>query len=134
MRKSGGTFELSDERVERALLVVRRTEIAQSRVRFARDPIGKGHQQTRFADPGLARDQHYLSFAGLRLMPAQHQQVKLFVAPYQGCGLRAQRLEAADDAALADNAPGALRFGKTGERLKPEIIEFEQGADLTSRV
>src|SRR6516164_3970744 len=67
-------------------------------------------------------------------MPAPQQQVEFFVTADQGCGLRAQRLETADDIAFAKDAPGALRFGKTGERLQPEILEFEQGADLASRV
>jgi hypothetical protein len=31
---------------------------------------------------------------------------------------------------LADHPPGALRFGKTRQRLRPEIIKLEQGADL----
>ena len=33
--------------------------------------------------------------------------------------------------ALAGHAPGRLWLGKTGERLGPEILDLEQGADLS---
>ena len=36
----GGTFELGDEGIERAVLVVRRTKIAQARMRFGFDVFG----------------------------------------------------------------------------------------------
>ena len=36
-------------------------------------------------------------------------------------------------AALANDPPGRLRLGKAGERLRPEIVEIEQPADLPAR-
>src|SRR6516225_5652726 len=87
--------------------------------------------QARFADPRLAGDQHHPPLAGLRLLPAPRQEVELLVAADQWCGSRTQGLEAARDPALADHAPGRLWLGKTGERLGPEILDLEQGADLS---
>ena len=132
-REPGGAFELDDERVERAVLMVRRAEIAQPRVRLALDALRQRRGQARLADARLARDQHHPPLAGLRLLPAPQQQIELLVAPDERRRLRAQRLEAAQDAAFADHAPGALRLGKAGERLRPEILEFEQRADLPPR-
>src|SRR5262252_11214761 len=87
--------------------------------------------QARFTDAWLARDQYHTPLAELGLLPAPQQQVELLVAADQRCGLRTQRLEAADDPALADHTPGTLRLGKTGERLGAEILDLEQGADLS---
>src|SRR5215472_4363808 len=36
-----------------------------------------------------------------------------------------------NDFALADHTPNTLWLGETGERLRPEILDFEQGADLS---
>ena len=38
--KPGGTFKLRDEGIKRAVLVVRRTKIAQARMRFGFDVFG----------------------------------------------------------------------------------------------
>src|SRR5205085_8177420 len=46
-------------------------------------------------------------------------------------GPRTQCLEAADNPALADHTPGTLRLVKTGDRLRPEILDLEQCADLS---
>ena len=53
--------------------------------------------------------------------------------PTSGVDCGAKRLEAAQNAALADHAPGALRFSKTGKWLRPEILQLEQRTDLPSR-
>jgi hypothetical protein len=80
-----------------------------------------------------ARDQHHPPLAGFRLLPAPKQQIELFVAPDQWRPFRAQRLEAAEDAAFADDPPGALWFGKPGESLRPEILDLEQRANPACR-
>jgi hypothetical protein len=126
-----GALQLADKGVERAILIVRRAEIAQSDVRLALDMCRQCRGQARLADPGLAGDQHHPTFARLGLLPAPRQEVELLVAADQRCGSRTQCLEPADDLALAEHTPGVLRLGKTGERLGPQILDLEQRADLS---
>src|SRR6516164_585207 len=102
-------------------------------MRLGLDALRQRGGQARLADPWLAGDQHHPPFAGLRLLPAPRQEVELLVAADQRCGPRTQGLKAADDPALADHVPGALWFGKTGERLGPEILDLEQRANLSPR-
>ena len=120
-----GAFQLADKGVERAVLIVRRAEIAQSGMRLALDMLRQCRGQPRLANPRLAGDQHHPPFAGLCLLPAPRQEVELLVAADQWCGPRTQCLKAADDAALADHAPGKLRLGEAGERLGTEILDLE---------
>src|SRR6516165_6048482 len=103
-------------------------------MRFGLDILRERGGQPRLADPRLAGDQHHTPFAGLRLLPAPHQEVELLVAADQWCGSRTQCLVAADDPALAGHIPGTLWLGKTGERLEPEILDLEQRADLSPGV
>src|ERR1700756_507531 len=42
-----------------------------------------------------------------------------------------QCLKPADDRALANHTPGTLWLAKTGERLRPEILDLEQRAELS---
>ena len=74
VRHSGGTFHLADDRIKRAVGVLRRAEIAQPRVRLAGEAFQKRGRQPRFADAGLAGKQHHLAFAGLCSRPAPKQQ------------------------------------------------------------
>ena len=111
--------------------MMRRAEIAQPRVPVCPYGLGQRCAQARLADPRLAGDQHDASFAAFRLLPAALQQIELLVAADQRCGPRTQGLEAADDPALADHAPGRLWLGETSERLGPEILDLEQRADLS---
>jgi len=74
-REPGGAFELGDERVEGALLVMRRTEIAQPRMRLADEPVVQDGHQTRLADACIAAQQDYPALAGNRSLPAAQQQL-----------------------------------------------------------
>ena len=85
---------MTDERVEGAVLVVRRTEIAQPMVRLLRDVLFQGLGQPRFADTGLGGDQHDPSIAGFGLVPTAQQELDLFVTPDERYAARAQSLEA----------------------------------------
>ena len=111
----GGAFELGDEGIERAVLVVRRAEIAQAGMRLASDVLGKRRRQPRLADARLAGDQHHPSFAALRLLPAADQQLDFLVTPDERRLPRAQCLEPAHHAALAEHPPCRLRLGKAGK-------------------
>ena len=77
--ESGGAFELGDEGIERAVLMVRRAEIAQARMRLVLDALGKRGGEPRLADARLAGDQHDPSFAALRLLPAADKQLDFLV-------------------------------------------------------
>ena len=54
VRKSSGAFHLADDRIKRAVGVLRRAEIAQARVRFACEAFQQRRRKPRFADAGLA--------------------------------------------------------------------------------
>src|SRR5262245_31935064 len=112
--------------------MVRRREIAQPRMRFAGDALCKRRGQPRLADAGLAGDQHDPALTGLGLPPAALEQVEFLVAADQRRRLRAQCLEAADDAAFADHLPGMRPLGEAGERLRPEAFDLALTADLAA--
>ena len=120
--------------MERAVLMVRRAEIAQPRVRLAARSLAtaprsgatcRSPARPRPARPVPRRPSPAASAAAAGRVPRRARRA--------ASRSRAQRLEAAHDAAFADHAPGALRLGKAGERLRPEILELEQRADLPSR-
>src|SRR5262249_36051919 len=102
-------------------------------MRVALDGLRQRHSESRFTDPRLPGKQHNPSIAGPRVLPTLQQQLKIFVAPDQWSRLRAQRLEAAQNDAFADYPPSALPLRKAGERLRAEVLDLEQGADLLAR-
>ena len=67
------------------------------------------------------------------MLPAAQQQLDFLVAPDERRLPRAQGLEAAQHPALANDPPRRLRLGKAGKRLRAEIGELEQPADLPAR-
>src|SRR4051812_42491863 len=70
--------------------VVGRAELAQHRVRLADQPLLQCSDQARLADAGLAREQHDLALAVLRVLPPVEQQAQLVLAADQrrgGAGL-----------------------------------------------
>src|SRR5262249_7548118 len=56
-------LQLNDERTKRAVGVVGRALVTQSRVRVAGNALGESRRKAGLADPRLARDQHDLPFA-----------------------------------------------------------------------
>src|SRR5262249_57606442 len=56
-------LQLDDERAKRAVGVVGRALVTQSRVRLTGDALGESRRKAGFADPRLARDQHNLPIA-----------------------------------------------------------------------
>jgi hypothetical protein len=59
--------------MKRAVGMLRRAEIAQPCVRFAGEAFEQCRRQARFADAGLAGEQHHLAFAALRFGPSPQQ-------------------------------------------------------------
>ena len=133
-RQSGGPFHLADDRVKRAVGVLRRAEIAQPRVRFAGEAFEQRRRQPRFADAGLAGQQHDLAFAALGFGPAPQQQLEFFFPPDQrGQAGRVQRLEAAFRGTRPQRRPGPRRPGDALEVLRPEVLKLEQIAEQPAR-
>src|SRR5215831_1658239 len=104
--------KLRDEGIERAVLMMRRAEIAHARVRLVLDTLRERGGKSRLADARLSGDQHHPPFAGLRLLPAAGKQLDFFVATDERRRPRAQGFEAAQHPALANDPPGRLRLGK----------------------
>src|SRR5262249_28644530 len=126
----GGAFELRDDRVECAISVVRRAEIAQAGVRLARDPLLQGGTEAGLANARLARKQHHAAFASFRAMPLAQQEVDLLLTPDERREHRPmQRLEPAFDGALANHLVGVDRPRKALHLDGTEIAAFEEIAD-----
>src|SRR6516225_11968138 len=120
-RETGSTFELSDHRIEQAVLVVRRAEIAHADMGLGFDVLGKCSGEARPAGAWLAGEQHHSSFAAFRLLPAA-QQLDFLLTTDKRRLSRAQRLEAADLA--AHHSPDALRPTKAGKLLRSEVFQI----------
>src|SRR5260370_1146488 len=75
--KARGPLELHDERVERAVRVVGRAEVAQAHMRLALEPGQQAFSDARLADAGLAREQHDPTLTVLGLIPTAQQQLDL---------------------------------------------------------
>ena len=134
VRQSGGAFHLADDRIKRAVGVLRRAEIAQARVRLAGEAFQQRRREPRFADAGLAGKEHHLAFAGLCLRPAPQQQFEFFFPPDEGSqAARVQRLEAAFRRTRPQRRPGPHRPGDALEVLGPEVLQLEQIAEKPSR-
>ena len=74
--KSGGTFELPDERIKSAVGVLGRAEKAQQAVRCGLYPLAEFGDQPGLADAGLAAQQDQLAFAGCDAVPAVDQRFR----------------------------------------------------------
>src|SRR6516225_9359134 len=103
-------------------------------MQFGADPLDKGLSDARFADAGLARDQHNAPLARLGLLPSAQKQVDLLVAPDKGCSSRAQRLEAAIDGADAGYLPDLHRIVEALEGQGTERGVFEEEAEEAAGV
>src|ERR1051326_2675256 len=99
-------------------------------MRLGFDLLGQRRGQPRLANARLARYQNHPSLTALRLLPATGQQLDLLLAPDKWRLPRAQCLEPADLAALAQHPPRALRVGEAGELLRSEVLQVEEPADL----
>ena len=91
-------------------------------MRLALDVFGKRGREPRLADPGLAGDQHHPPFAGLCLLPAADKQLNFLLTPDERRLPRAQCLEPAQQAALANDSPRGLSLVKPSKLLRSEIF------------
>jgi hypothetical protein len=124
LRKSGGTFELPNDRIKGAIRVLWRAEITQPRVWLGRDFLDERGGEPGFADAGLTGQQHDLAFAGLGSRPAPHEQFKFFFSSDE-CSDRAVAeaygwsTEISDEAVLA----GLLEMNGAGAETVSEAQE-----------
>ena len=130
VRQSGGPLHLTDDRMEGAVGVLWRTKIAQSCVRLTGETLQKRRGETRFADAGLAGEQHHLAFASLRPGPAPQQQFNFFVAPYESGEVgRVQRLEAAFRGTRSQRPPGPRQPDDAFKVQGSEVPQHEEIAE-----
>src|SRR5215472_14520484 len=74
VRKPSTTGHLTDNRIKRAVGVLRRAEIPQSCMRFTSKAFRKSGREPRFADASFPGKEHHLAFAVLCSRPAPQQQ------------------------------------------------------------
>src|SRR5215469_406514 len=107
-RETSCAFELDDKGMERAVLMMRRTEITQTNMGLVFDAFGERRREARLADARLARDQHHSSVAALPLLPASDKQLDFLRTTDERRLSRAQCLEPAYLTTLTQHPPGAL--------------------------
>ena len=69
-RETGRALELGGDRVQGAVLMVRRAEVAQGVMGLGGKDFLHRREQPRLANPGLAREQYRPTVAILGLLPA----------------------------------------------------------------
>jgi hypothetical protein len=127
VHQTGGAFHLADDRIKRAVRVLRRAEIAEARVRLGGEVFQQRSCEPRFPDAGLAGEQHDLAFTRLCSLPAPKQQFEFFIPPDEnGQTGRVQRLETAFRGTRPQRREGPLRTNAPEIILNPEIFEIEQ--------
>ena len=83
VREARSSFQLTDDRVQRTVGVLRGAEVAKPRMRFGRKVLGKGGYQSRLANSWLTRQQYDLSFSCYRLRPAPQSADQVLLAAQQ---------------------------------------------------
>ena len=130
----GSALKLHYEREERALPMMRRTKISQAGVRLAANLLVECSRETRFTDPGLAREQHHLALTSFGPLPPTQQQLDfLFAADKRREGGGVQRLKSAVDCAFAHYSPGAHRLREALSLNSAEILVLEETAAQPAR-
>ncbi len=124
--EAGGSFELTDEREQRTVGVMRRAVMAQPDMWFGLQPLLKRKRNVRLADARLSGQHHDTTFALRGIAPAAREHVDFLVAPEQ----RRQpsgvlRFKAAYSFARAHDLPSRRWFGPAFERERAEVAVFE---------
>jgi hypothetical protein len=126
-RKVGRLLELGNDGEERAQGMMRRAEVAKTRVRFALQSAHQAFGEPRLADAGLAGEQDDTSFAGLGLPPTAQQQIDLLLPAGEGRQVMpASRIEPADARILAEHPPCLQRLGGLLHHDRSERAAIEQ--------
>src|SRR5262244_1658860 len=102
-------------------------------MRLGMQPLRQPSDDARFANSGLARDQHDLAVPCLGARPATQQEIDFLAASDQRAERRsAQRLEPALDDALRQYLPAAHRLGVAVGFDRLEIAAVKRMADQLS--
>ncbi len=136
-----GASGLRNDRMERAVPVVRRAQVTPPGMRLRLEAIFQRGGEARLADALLAAEQDDASFALAYLAPTMQQKCKLFIAPEQrnlaagaqNLATGAQRLEAAVGGTLAQHDPGADRPRIAFHLPAAVIAVIEQSTGQTLR-
>ena len=99
VRQSSGAFQLADDRIKRAVRVLRGTKVAQARVRLGGEVFKQRGREPRFPDTRFAGNEHDLAFARFCPGPAPKKQFEFFFPPDERAQTsRVQCVEATFDA------------------------------------
>ena len=121
-----GLLKLRNERMQRAVRMVRRAEIAKASMRLALDPSQQAFSDARLANARLTREQHNATLAGLGLIPPAQQQVHLLLATNEwGQRASAPRVEPADASRLTAHLPRLQRLRQSVALVGSERAAIE---------
>src|SRR6185437_11063670 len=135
MREAGGALHLADDRVERAVGVLRGAEVAKLRVRLASEAFQERSRQSRLSDARFTRKQHHLTFPGLCFRPPAQQQIEFFFPSDKfRQPARVKSLEPTLRRTLPERRPGSHRPCNALEVQCSEVLKVEQIAEKLSRV
>jgi hypothetical protein len=135
LRRDGrGALELPHERMKRAVAMIGRALIAQSRMRRIRDLLGEPGGKARFADARLTGDQHDLTLSrpGAAL-PFLQIGALGFTPDKRGEPGRVRRLEPAVALGYTERRPGLDRLGEPLDLMPSEIAQAKAVAEQPSR-
>src|SRR5262245_18204664 len=123
-------LKLADDREEGAIVMQRRRELAQLRVRFRSDTLVKGTYEARLSDAGFAAHQHDATFASLGLLPTTQQQLYFLGTPDDRQVRGPSRGKTVRDIARSQHLPDLLRAGEALDLPGPQSAALEQLANL----
>ena len=132
VRQSGGTLHLADDRIKRAVGVLRRAEIAQARVRLGGEAFQKAAVSRDLPMPASPESSTTCLRRSL-LSTSAAAAIRFFFPPDQGSQIAGvQRLEAALDG-TARSAAHARTGPAMPLRSSARVPQFEQIAEKSSR-
>src|SRR4029077_14546122 len=131
--ETGRPYELLHHRPERVIRVIGRAMVAQAHAALTPRRLTQRLHEPRLADTGLAREQHDLTFTGLRQLPAAEKQCQFLRTADQRYRLGMVGIETALDGRLAPDEMRADRGGEAFDRLRTEFGELEHSAKKTAR-
>jgi hypothetical protein len=122
-------LELANDRMERAIDVIRRALIAQCNMRFIGDELAEGLDNARLADARLSQKHKDLSFTLNRLMPAIGQQGHFLIPTDEVREAHGVGGETARCLLLSNHAPNRYRLLAALQTAELQFFELEHVTD-----